>query len=306
MNLKQDYTEEIIQLQPDYEGEVVAVLISSKRNQGDRSSLLYIHGFIDYFFHPHLGKECNDQGYDFYALDLRKHGRSLLPHQHPNYCKRIDEYFEEITLTIQKIKSENHSVFLLAHSTGGLTASLYMNKGKARHLVNGLILNSPFLDINLPPLQKRLTIWASNVVSQFSDYAKVNGAISPAYAQSVHKDYFGEWDFNTSWKPIKGFPAFFKWFVAIVKAQRELNKSNIQVPILILHSSGSLRMNKYKTEAMTHDIVLNVEDIKRVGKHLGSEVKFCCIENAMHDVFLSSKEVREKSMTELFSWLNGN
>jgi alpha-beta hydrolase superfamily lysophospholipase len=34
-------------------------------------------------------------GYNFYALDLRKYGRSLMDHQHPNLCKDVFEYFEE-------------------------------------------------------------------------------------------------------------------------------------------------------------------------------------------------------------------
>ena len=71
--------------------------------------MLYLHGYVDYFFHPHLGENCNQADFDFYALDLRKYGRSLMQHQHPNYCKDIEEYFEEISIVIRKIKSENQT-----------------------------------------------------------------------------------------------------------------------------------------------------------------------------------------------------
>jgi alpha-beta hydrolase superfamily lysophospholipase len=304
MNLKDDYTSQNIELDSDYEGEVNAVLIASNNNKGNRKSVLYLHGYVDYFFHPHLGEKFNENNFDFFALDLRKHGRSLMQHQHPNYCKDIEEYFEEISISIRKIKSESDSVFLLAHSTGGLTASCYMNNGKERSLIEGLILNSPFLDFNLSKIEKSLSQFVARLINKVSDYAKIEGALSPAYAQSVHKNYYGSWDFNLDWKPIKGFPTYFKWVVAIARAQKKLEKSYIQVPILIMHSSGSIKANKYSKEAMTHDIVLNIKDIKRVGKKLGDRVTLLEIENAQHDIFLSPKPVREVGFNKMFAWLS--
>ncbi len=303
MNLEEDYTSKTIELKPDYEGENIATLIYSNSNKGMRKSVLYLHGYIDYFFHPHLGQAFNANDFDFYALDLRKYGRSLLKHQHPNYCKSIEEYFEEISIAIREIKNNSSSVYILAHSTGGLIASSYMNTGKERELIDGLILNSPFLDLNQPKLKKFFTILTSKIVSKVSNYAKVEGALSPVYAESVHKDYYGEWDFNLNWKPIKGFPTYFKWLLAITNAQKKLQQSNITVPVLIMHSSGSVDMRKYSDKAMSNDIVLNVEDIKRVGRVLGENISLLEIENAQHDIFLSPKAVREVGFEKMFSWL---
>ncbi len=303
MNLKDDYTSQIITLNPDYEGEVNAVLTASNFNTGNRKSVLYLHGYVDYFFHPHLGEKFNLNNFDFFALDLRKHGRSLMQHQHPNYCKNIEEYFEEISIAIRKIKSESKSVFLLAHSTGGLTASCYMNYGKERALIDGLILNSPFLDFNQSKFEKLVSQFVAKLIAKVSNYAKLEGALSPTYAQSIHKDYYGIWDFNLNWKPIKGFPTYFKWLVAIAKAQQKLHHSNIQIPYLIMHSSGSFKTRKYSKEAMSNDIVLNIKDIKRVGKKLGDRVTFVKIDNALHDIFLSPKAVREVGFDKMFSWL---
>jgi alpha-beta hydrolase superfamily lysophospholipase len=302
MNLKKDYTSQIIKLNSDYEGEVNAVLTASNFNVGNRKSVLCLHGYVDYFFHPHLGEKFNEANFDFYALDLRKHGRSLMQHQHPNYCKDIEEYFEEISLAIRQIKRDSESVFLLAHSTGGLTASCYMNDGKERDLIDGLILNSPFLDFNQSKIEKSISLFAAKMIASISTYGKLDGALSPAYAQSVHKDHFGEWEFNLEWKPIKGFPTYFKWVLAIARAQKSLEKSNIKIPTLIMHSSGSFKTSKYSREAMSNDIVLNIEDMKRVGPKLGKNVTFSQIENARHDVFLSEKEARETAFKNIFSW----
>lgn len=304
MDLNNDYTSQTIQLTPDYEGEVTATLISSNFNLGNRKSVLYIHGYIDYFFHQHLGEQFNANGFDFYALDLRKYGRSLLEHHHPNYCKDVEEYFEEISIAILKIQKETNSIYLFGHSTGGLITSNYMNDGAEKNRIDGLILNSPFLDFNQSRFAKLISSFAANFISRISVYSKISGALSPAYAQSIHKDHYGEWDFNQDWKPIKGFPTYFKWVVAIATAQKKLDHSNITVPILILHSSGSIKMSKFSEEAMSNDIVLNIEDMKRVGSKLGDRVTFSKIENAQHDIFLSSKSVREDAFDKLFSWLS--
>ena len=304
MDLSKDYNREIITLKQDYEGEVIAVLVASNHNTGHRKSILYLHGYVDYFFQPHLGEQFNTNNFDFYALDLRKYGRSLLPHQHPNYCKNLEEYYEEISIALRKIKGEGNSIYLVAHSTGGLTASCYMNSGAERNLVNGLVLNSPFLDFNLSPIEKKVSQFVARHIAKISDYAKINGVLAPAYAKSIHKDYYGEWDFNLNWKPIKGFPTYFKWVVAIAKAQQHLEQSNIKVPVLVMYSSGSIRTTKYTKDVMSNDIVLNIEDIKRVGKKLGDQVTLMQIDNAQHDIFLSPKAVREAAFSKMFSWLS--
>ena len=67
------------------------------------------------------------EGYAFYALDLRKHGRSLRPHQHPNFCKNVTEYYPEITRSIDVI---GEPVLLAGHSTGGLVARSTRTKAR--------------------------------------------------------------------------------------------------------------------------------------------------------------------------------
>ena len=304
MNLHTDFDYQTIQLSPDYEGKVTATLISSKFNAGDRESVLYLHGYIDYFFHPHVCEKFIKNNFDFYALDLRKYGRSILEHQRLNFCLDIEEYFEEISIAIRQInKTGNSPIHLLGHSTGGLIASNYMNHGKEVSSIKSLILNSPFLDFNQPDFAKKATFLTAKIASTILPYSYINGALSPAYAQSIHKDHYGEWDFNPDWKPIKGFPTYFKWIVAISRAQNKLLESNIEVPVLVMHSSRSRSISTFSQEAMSSDIVLNIEDIKRIGSKLGKRVTLMDIDNALHDVFLSPKKVREAAFNEMFAWL---
>jgi alpha-beta hydrolase superfamily lysophospholipase len=305
MDILKDYTSQTIKLKPDYEGEVTATLVSSKFNVGNRKCVLYLHGYVDYFFQAHLGEKFIANNFDFYALDLRKYGRSFSAHQHPNYCKNIREYFEEISIAIRQIyESGNGDIILLGHSTGGLIASNYMNYGQEKNLIKGLILNSPFLDFNQTNFQKSIVYLVAKLSAGIFPYSKVNGALSPAYAQSIHKDFYGEWDFNLNWKPIKGFPTYFSWILAIRDGHKKLETSNINTPVLVMHSNGSSKISTFSEVAMYKDIVLDIEDIKRVGAKLGNQVTLLEIENAQHDIFLSSEMVREKAFHQMFTWLN--
>jgi alpha-beta hydrolase superfamily lysophospholipase len=304
MDIVKDYTSETIQLTPDYEGEVSATLVSSKFNLGNRKSVLYLHGYVDYFFQAHLGEKFNTNNFDFYALDLRKYGRSLLAHQHPNYCKDIREYYEEITIAIRQIReATNGDIFLLGHSTGGLIASNYMNDGQEKDVIKALLLNSPFLDFNQNNFKMSLVCLLAKLITSIFPYANVNGGLSPAYAQSIHKDFYGLWDYNLDWKPIK-LPTYFAWLLAVQKAHRRLANSNIKVPVLVMHSSASTEIATFSDEAMSKDIVLDINKMKRVAAKLGSQVTLLEVKNGQHDIFLSRKMVREKAFDEMLTWLN--
>jgi alpha-beta hydrolase superfamily lysophospholipase len=71
-----------------------------------------------------------------------------------------------------------------------------------------------------------------------------------------------------------------------------------------MHSNGSSKLSIFSEEVMYKDIVLDVNDIKRVGEKLGNQVTLLEIENAQHDIFLSPKIVREKAFKQMFTWLN--
>src|ERR1044072_928893 len=85
----------------DYDGPVAATLVRCRTASPSRKAFLFVHGWNDYFFQAHLAEPCNAHGFNFYALDLRKYGRSLqhagARSLHPNFCKDIREYFSDIS-----------------------------------------------------------------------------------------------------------------------------------------------------------------------------------------------------------------
>jgi len=69
-----------------------------------------------------------EHGYDFFALDLRKCGRSIISpaqDQYRHYFTDIHEYDEEITLSIEHIikeaKTKIKKLIFCGHSTGNKT-----------------------------------------------------------------------------------------------------------------------------------------------------------------------------------------
>ncbi len=305
MHIEENFNYSTIKLKDDYDGEAFATLIEDKKNSKQESAILYIHGFIDFFFHPHLADKCINNDLDFYALELRKYGHALDGCKHPNYCKSLDEYFEEITYAITTMKQNGaKNITILGHSTGGLVAALYANRGELKDSVNRLILNSPFLELNAPFLLRKISPSLGKIASSIAPYSKLNGAVSPIYPKSLHKDYSGEWDFNLNYKPIEGFPAYFAWVRAITAGQTDLKRnSKLSIPTLLMYSDHSFIPKKLDDDCFISDIVLNVTHIKKFGDTLSSNLTHLEVKNAIHDIFLSKKEVRENAFDEMFEWL---
>ena len=92
------YERHTIDLGTDDEGPVVATLIRRGAETPTRRAVLHVHGFADYFFHTEYAEWWTSRGYDFYALDLRKYGRSIRPHQTPNYVADLQEYYADLDL----------------------------------------------------------------------------------------------------------------------------------------------------------------------------------------------------------------
>src|SRR6185503_6104105 len=165
----------------DYDGRVLATLVRLQGGQGSRGAVLWVHGFIDYFFQRHVAERFAMEGYAFYALDLRKHGRALRPHQHPNFCKSIAEYYPDITRSLDVI---GEPVLLAGHSTGGLIAALYAHEGPHAARVQALWLNSPFFDWNIPDW-RRAQVHMAAALGRFFPYLNDPKALLPDYTQAL-------------------------------------------------------------------------------------------------------------------------
>ncbi len=294
---------------PDYDGEVTATLVRNEPRLSEaRVAVLYLHGFIDYFFQKHAAQAFNRAGYNFYGLDLRKYGRSLGGAPHPNFCKAFEEYFPEITSAIEIITDvEGHSsVVLKGHSTGALPAALYAKTGERSDRVAKLIFNSPFLEFP----QGRAAAHLAAIVGGLFPFQRREKPVNPWYAKSLHvksndcSDCKGEWHFNKSWKPIEGFDAFFGWIRAVVHVQDRIRDGlNLEQPVLVMHSDKSLKGDTWSEAFHRADLVLDVEDIKRLSPNLGKRVEIREIAGGKHDLVLSQEDARTKCLDVMLEWI---
>lgn len=300
------YERHTIDLGTDEEGPVVATLVRRKAPQPTSRAVLYVHGFNDYFFQSHLADYYIERGFDFYAVDLRKYGRSLLPHQTPNFVHRISDYYPELDEAARLIRDgDGHNQLLVnAHSTGGLITALWTHHARDTNLVDGMFLNSPFFEFNVTRLARQALGPLFAAVTRVRPYARVRGSVSGVYGHSIHADHYGEWKFDKTWKPIIGFTPRAAWVSAIRTAQARLHAGlNIAVPVLVACSMRSYKRAIWSDEARSADSVLDVEHIARWAPSLGQHVTVVRIEGGLHDLALSAPPVRERMFAELDRWL---
>ncbi|WP_090929666.1 alpha/beta hydrolase [Nonomuraea jiangxiensis] len=291
----------VLPLPDDFEGEVVATLIS--RKVGSRRAVLYVHGFTDYFFQDHLAAHYVDRGIDFYALDLRKYGRSLLPHQTRGLIRSVTDYFPEIDEAVRIIRQDHDELTINAHSTGGLITPLWADRVRGRGLVQGLVLNSPFFDLNVStPLRV-----AADLLCTPLSYTRrpLPLGSSRVYGQSLHRTEQGEWDYDLELKPLGGFSVHAMWLAAIRRAQRRLHAGlSVDVPVLVLAAASGLRVRDFVPEARSADVVLDPRQIARWSTSLGPHVTCVRIADGVHDLVLSAEPVRKQVFAELDRWMN--
>jgi alpha-beta hydrolase superfamily lysophospholipase len=303
---------ETIDLGSDDEGAVVATLVQRQVTAGNPAPLgavLHVHGFCDYFFQSAMAQFWVDLGFDFYAVDLRKYGRSLLPHQTPNFCTDLAEYDADLDAALERITvRDGHArVVLTAHSTGGLIAPLWLHHRRTaygRAPVDAVILNSPWLDLPGSVLLRTAGTRAIDQIGLRRPYAVVPRTVNGLYAESLHCDLRGEWDYNLGWKPRESFPVRAGWLRAVRRGHREVHRGiDVGAPVLVLSSSRSHTPQEWDDDVARTDIVLDVRQVARWSHRLGSHVTLCRLDDAMHDVLASSEPVRKQAYEEIRRWL---
>ena len=267
---------------PDYDGPVIATLVRLPVRAAPRGAVLYVHGFSDYFFQRHMAERFAAEGYAFYAVDLRKYGRSILPHQHPNFCKSVSEHYADLDAALEAIDAP---VLLAGHSMGGLVCSLYAHEGRRREQVQALWLNSPFLDWNLPEWRK-VQLHLAAAAGRYAPFLNDPKAFRPDYTRGLLTD----WEFDTRLKPEYGFPLYYGWLGAISDGFEKLHRGlRLGCPVLSMHSDEG-------------DIVLDWRQIARWSRTLGSNVTVLAFPGGWHDLVLSPGRIREAVFTEVFAW----
>jgi len=322
--LGDEFEQLTLDLGSDDQGPVVATLVRAlpadpawwDRLSGrlpllDGVDVLYVHGWSDYFFQKRLARFWTSRGARFFALDLRKYGRSLREGQTPGYIADLATYDEDIAAALEAMgrgdegAESSRRLILLGHSTGGLTLSLWAS----RHpdAADAVILNSPWLEFQFAParaaiapmveLQARLRPLEAAPQVDLGFYTR---------AQQEVADPDDPMDVNLDWRPTQTMAVYAGWLHAILSGHKAVAAGlSITAPVCVLLSARFAPPTRWSDDLTTADSVLVVDDIARAALKLGSTVTVERIDGALHDVFLSRHEAREDAYRRLERWVTG-
>ena len=295
-------------LRTDEQGDAVAVLVRRRPEGPARTkAALYVHGYVDYFFQQHLADLWAELGYELYALDLRGHGRALLPHQLPNWTTDLAVHAEELDTAVRILREElGHDVVVgMGHSTGGLLLSLWAHARRGRHprSVDALVLNSPWFDLNRGWFDRVVTTGVVDVVGRFAPRVVV-GQIAPHYGTSLHADTGGSWAYDLTWKPHEGFGVRAGWLRTIRRGHRAVARGlDVDVPVLVLAGARTGPRDRVHDALDSTDSVLDVAHIVSRAPMLGPDVTVRQIEGGVHDLALSPEPARSRFVDAVRSWV---
>ncbi|UZX03499.1 alpha/beta hydrolase [Arthrobacter sp. CDRTa11] len=289
---------------------------------GERRTVLFLHGWSDYFFNVDLARFWSSRGYDFYALDMHNHGRSLRPETPGGYVADLADYDAEIGRAIGIIAADsNHAdrqhtdsqhreqsrpapLTLMGHSTGGLVAALWVSNHPGT--ISALVLNSPWLEMHGSSLVRRAASTMVGPVARFRPEAVLRLPERGFYWRTISSSADGEWALDDKYRPPMAFPLRAGWLHAVLAGHAKVARGlGIDIPILVLLSRGSANGPFWTEEMRRTDAVLDVNVIALRALTLGRTVTVERIDGALHDVFLSPAKVRADAYARLSRWLRG-
>ena len=266
--------------------------------------MLYFHGWNDYFFQTHVADAFADAGVDFYAIDLRRYGRSLRRGQLPTFITDLDDYGEEIGQAADLIAADHDRLVLAAHSTGGLIAALWAANNSDR--VAALILNSPWLDLQGSAMVRALGTPVIDALghSRPTSVLKLLPDLG-FYPRVLHSSLEGEWDYDLALKSTPSPPVRVGWLRAILIGQKRVAAGlNLSCPVLVMCSTTTDFSRRWHEGLRTADTVLDVDQIVSRATRLGRLVTILRVDQGLHDVMLSAPAVRKLALDDMLRWLD--
>jgi alpha-beta hydrolase superfamily lysophospholipase len=272
-------------------------------------AVLFLHGWSDYFFNAELARFWAGHGYDFYALDMHNHGRSLQAGNPGGYVANLADYDAEINQAVEVIRhdggvSQAGSLTLMGHSTGGLVAALWASRHPGQ--VQYLILDSPWLEMHGSSLVRRAAQAMVAPVAKFRPKTVLKLPERGFYFRSISSSAEGEWSLDEKYRPPLAFPVRAGWLSAVFAGHSQVARGlNLEMPVLVLASSASANGMVWQESMRRSDAVLDVSVMALRAMALGRTVTLERIDGGLHDVFLSAPAVRKDAYARLGRWIKG-
>ena len=193
----------------------------------------------------------------------------------------------------------------LGHSAGGLTGALWASRRPG--LLAGVILNSPWLDMQGSPALWRVLSPVAAAISVVNPLAELGAAVDTGlYRRSLRADEDGEWDWDLDLKSNTGaFVHRWGWGRAVLAGQDRAGAGlGIDTPVLVMTSARSDFSRTWDESMRGADLVLDVERICAAAVHLGRLVTIRRFAGGVHDLVLSREPVRRRVFDEMARWID--
>ncbi|TVU66449.1 alpha/beta hydrolase [Paenarthrobacter nitroguajacolicus] len=272
-------------------------------------AVLFLHGWSDYFFNTELARFWAGQGYDFYALDMHNHGRSLQSDNPGGYVADLADYDAEINQAVEAIRDDRSSappgcLALMGHSTGGLVAALWASRHPGK--IQYLILDSPWLEMHGSSLVRRAAHAMVTPLAKLRPETVLRLPERGFYFRTISSTAEGEWALDEKYRPPLAFPVRAGWLNAVFAGHSQVARGlELDIPVLVLTSSASANGMVWQESMRSSDAVLDVSVIALRAMALGRTVTLERIDGGLHDVFLSAPAVRKDAYARLARWIRG-
>lgn len=269
-----------------------------------RAVVLHVHGRNDYFFHSHVAQVFAEAGHAFYAVDMRRAGRSVKAGDIPHHVTFMAELGDDISAAVDAVGAAHPGlpVVVHAHSTGGLAALIWAaDRGHPR--LAGLILDSP-----LPGLPRRaagrMARLALPVVARLAPTRAVAHPTSP-YAAGQHVSNGGRWDFSLAWKRPEGVSVTAGWAAAVLAAERRIGRGiTVERPVLVARCDSSGVESCANPDLDSQDTVVDVARIAWLSARIRGDVTELVVPGGVHDLTLSAPTPRAVYLDGVLAWID--
>lgn len=286
------------------------------RGPAPRGTVLYVHGWSDYFANPELARTVTAAGFRFYALDLHGYGRNLtdevLASGHiPGLATDLREYWPDFQAAREVMMADGAAVdprhlVVLAHSTGSLTMSLLLMEHPGQ--VAGLGLATPWIAPHGFPWIDRLVLAAAGLLPERFHDRRLPVRANTHYHRTLSSTRDGVWEVDPRWRPERSFPITPSLLTSTAQARERLldlhaDGRDVGAPVLVQTSKRSLLLPWWDERKHARDSVLDVKAIRRRSTVLHPAPKVISYDGAIHDVHRSATPIREQAFRDLQQWL---
>lgn len=267
-------------LDRELDGRGLSVASSWSVPSQPRFALVYVHGWNDYFYQPHLARMFSCLGGAFYALDLHRYGRNLSGWPAESqvwncYTEDYADYDPELDWAVARARQDHPGlpVIVMGHSNGGGVVAAWA--ARHHHAFDGLIFNSPWIvhDVSTIPAGKLL-------MRLIMDWGKLCRFPMPQFGPATYADSLAGyqalasplprrllpflndpavrgWKVNPRWRVFNGAPTLVSWAAAVFRNQRWLAQEAVfpSKPVLCLTANRQVDC-RYREEIFRIDAIL--------------------------------------------------